>query len=162
MSHITPHAQTNGVIMKVTLIPAALFLFTTAALADPAPVESAPATAQACPHYSPTLGKPWLASCRDSWSTKDKRDHFTLSALTGVVVDLGLPTQSPWIKFGACMTPWTLKEVYDATHGPGGTASYRDMIANAAGCGVGIFVVGKGITFLLDKTSMVIGYKTEF
>jgi len=103
----------------------------------------------------------WLDESLDPWNTKDKRDHFSTHAIFGTAIELTFKDWSTAAKYGGCMVPGVLKEIYDVKKGPGGTASWRDLVANGLGCGIGIFGVGPSIRFMYDQGRTTIEYNLE-
>lgn len=101
----------------------------------------------------------WLDESLDPWSTKDKRDHLTISAIIGAGIEAYKPDAHWSAKWGVCMVPGVLKEVYDVRK-PGGTASWRDLVANGVGCGIGglsykgirAIVTPRGSSLVIDRT----------
>jgi len=76
----------------------------------------------------------------DTWTGKDKQDHFAGSAILGMgasqVFDNKLQA------FGAVLLVGAAKEGYDYKHPQNHTASWKDFAADAAGAVVGVYYGG--------------------
>lgn len=81
----------------------------------------------------------------DTWNGKDKRDHFVGSLGLGVLAR-GFVSTDPFTAGTLCMIPGVAKEIYDARKGAPGAWSWKDLVADGLGCGVGIFATDLVLT----------------
>lgn len=97
-----------------------------------------------------TVHQPIQPVPRDLWLAKDKADHLICSAF---LVGLGYymaheemnrsHPQACTVGLGFSFSLGIAKEAYDR-HGRKGVASWRDLVADALGCGLGYALIALG------------------
>ena len=99
---------------------------------------------------------PTICIAQDSWTGKDKYQHFAGSA----VLSYGLSEViSPDKAFLASVGIGLAKELYDYKHPEKHTASYKDFVWDVAGAYVGVYT--KGYTFDYEKKAFVVKYTMQ-
>lgn len=110
------------------------------------------------PHPKPPTIKPEPV-VTDTWDGKDKRDHFFISAVLGAGARAFITAQ-PVAAGGLCMVPGLVKELYDARKGAAGAFSEKDMVANLAGCALG--VIGSDLALTRDGNRTTLWLNLKF
>lgn len=97
--------------------------------------------------YGPEKVRSVSSPTPDRWWGQDKLQHVVVSSLWTLSTQYVLVNKAGWSKSGALPVSATAaavvglaKERYDASR-PGGTASAKDLVANAVGIGLGIGVI---------------------
>jgi putative lipoprotein len=99
---------------------------------------------------------PITCLAQDSWTGKDKAQHFVGSA----VLSYGFSeVMSPEKAFLTAVAIGAAKEVYDYKHPTKHTASYKDFIADVAGAYVGVYA--KGYSFDYQNKTFVVRYTIQ-
>lgn len=96
---------------------------------------------------------PVICIAQDSWTGKDKAQHFLGSAALSYSFS---EVMSPESAFLTSVGIGLAKEVYDYKHPAKHTASYKDFIADVAGAYVGVYA--KGYSFDYQNKSFVLKY----
>jgi uncharacterized protein YfiM (DUF2279 family) len=99
---------------------------------------------------------PAICIAQDSWTGKDKAQHFAGSS----VLSYGFSeVMSPESAFLTSVGIGLAKEVYDYKHPDKHTASYKDFVWDVAGAYVGVYA--KGYSFDYDKKQFVVKYTLQ-
>jgi hypothetical protein len=95
------------------------------------------------------------AQSPDTWSNLEYHagGHF----LIGIIVATAKPQWSPLTQWGACQIPGAIHELTPTT---GNYRSNRDLLANAVGCGLGLWA-GRGFGIQQSGRTTLVTYSWE-
>lgn len=132
----------------MALFLSANFVFATHPEPQPAPQISAPAE---LPYMPP-----------DNWG--GKRSHILYESVIGTATGLYFKDNKP-LAFGTCWAVGVIKEIKDFQKGqPGykhGLFSRNDLVSDAVGCGIGVFLAAPGLRLMHERGRTTIGYNWE-
>lgn len=109
-------------------------------------------------HGQPAKEEPPI-TVSDTWKGKDKRDHLIGSLILGAGARSFITAQ-PVTAGAFCMVPGVIKEAYDARRGAPGAWSWKDIAADAIGCGIG--VAGADLFLTRDGKRYTLGWNVKF
>jgi uncharacterized protein YfiM (DUF2279 family) len=85
---------------------------------------------------------------RDDWWARDKAKHLAVSTLWTLSTQYVLVAKADWserdalpVSVASAATVGLAKEVYDRRVGPTATFSWKDLVADAVGIGIGAVIV---------------------
>jgi putative lipoprotein len=99
---------------------------------------------------------PITCLAQDSWTGKDKAQHFVGSAVLSYGFSEFMSADKAFL---TAVGIGLAKEVYDYQHPEKHTASYKDFIANVAGAYVGVYA--KGYSFDYQNKTFVLKYTMQ-